>query len=258
MTEAFSLPDPARVDVLSALRADLARARLARGPVLPFGFPEMDGRLADRGLSAAGLHEVAPRTPELSDDAAASSFLAGIAARFASKPGFTILWAVSRFDLFAPGVEQVGLGPDKILYAEGRKDSDVLALAEDGLRDGSLACVIAEVKSADQTATRRLQLAASEGTTPMLLYRRHRTRDRCPLAQPSSALTRWLVGAAASSPLPHAGIGRARWHVELVRQRNGNPFTLELEACDDQGRLALPAASADRTAAQAGAAINAA
>jgi protein ImuA len=258
MTEAVSLSDRPRVDPLSALRAELAGARLARGPVLPFGVQEMDDRLADRGLSGAGLHEVAPRSIALSDDAAASAFLAGIAVRFASKPGFTVLWAVSRFDLFAPGIEQVGLGPDKVLYAEGRKDRDVLALAEDGLRDGSLACVIAEVKSADQTATRRLQLAASDGSTPMLLYRRHRTRDRCPLAQPSAAMTRWLIGCTPSTPLPHAGIGRARWHVALVRQRNGNPFTLELEACDDQGRLALPAAAADRAVAQDGAAINAA
>src|SRR3546814_5402140 len=66
------------------------------------------------------------------------------------------------------GLEQVGLGPDRILYAQGRKDSEVLALAEDGLRDGSLACVVAEVKSADQTATRRLQLMAADGRTPKI------------------------------------------------------------------------------------------
>ncbi|MFD2138231.1 ImuA family protein [Novosphingobium resinovorum] len=136
----------------------------------------------------------------------------------------TVLWALSRFDLYAPGLEQVGLGPGKVLYAQGRKDSEVLALAEDALRDGSLACVIAEVKAADQTATRRLQLAASDGQTPMLLYRRHRSRERSPLAQPSSAMTRWSIAAAPSTTLPHAGIGRGQWTIELVRQRGGNPF----------------------------------
>ena len=91
---------------------------------------------------------------------------------------------MTAFDLYAPGLEQVGLGPEKLLYAQGRKDVNVLAIAEDALRDGSLACVIAEVKSADMTATRRLQLAASDGQTPMLLYRRHRTRERCPPPPP--------------------------------------------------------------------------
>ena len=245
--------DRTRSDQITALRAELAQTRVSRGPALGFGIPEVDDRLADHGLDGAGLHEIAAATANLTDDAAATLFAAGIAARFAYVSGFTILWALSRFDLYAPGLEQVGLGPEKILYAQGRKDADVLALAEDGLRDGSLACVIAEVKAADQTATRRLQLAASDGRTPMLLYRRHRTRERCPLGQPSSAMTRWRIGCAPSAPLPHAGVGRARWSVELVRQRGGNPFSLELEACDDTGCLTLPCPSADRAVATGGA-----
>lgn len=216
---------------------------------MPFGLEEIDDRLADRGLDAAGLHEIAAATPSLSDDAAATLFAAGIAARCVDRPGLTVLWALTRFDLYAPGLEQVGLGPDRILYAQGRTNAEVLAMAEDALRDGSLACVVAEVKTADQTATRRLQLAASDGRTPMLLYRRHRARNRCPLEQLSSACTRWRIGCASSAPLPHAGVGRERWSVELVRQRNGHPFSFEVEACDDTGRLALSAAARDRAAA---------
>lgn len=246
------LPNPVdrtRSDDLTALRAAVSGARERRGPALPFGIAALDDRLADHGLDGAGLHEVAAATSNLTDDAAATLFAAGIAARFADAPGFTILWALTRFDLYAPGLEQVGLGPSKIVYAQGRKDADVLALAEDGLRDGSLACVVAEVKGADLTATRRLQLAASDGKTPILLYRRHRARERCPLAQPSSAMTRWRIGCAPSLALPYAGVGRARWAIELVRQRGGNPCSLELEACDDTGRLALPAAARDRATA---------
>ncbi|WP_037469210.1 ImuA family protein [Sphingobium herbicidovorans] len=243
---------------LAELLAELAQARSARGPVLPFGLSELDERLADGGLDGAALHEVAAACPTLSDDAAATLFIAGIAARFASRQDFTVFWAVTNFDLYAPGLQQVGLGPDKVLYAHGTSDSIVLAMAEDALRHGSLACVVAEVKSADQTATRRLQLAASDGRTPMLLYRRHRARDRCPLSGLSSAMTRWRIGCVPSAPLTHPGVGRARWSVELVRQRNGNPFSLELEACDDQGRLALPAAARHRAPAAAGVASQAA
>lgn len=245
---AFS-PDRTRSDQIAALRAELESARALRGPSLPFGIRALDDRLADNGLDGAGLHEVAAASARLNDDAAATLFVAGIAARFAAEAGFTVLWALTKFDLYAPGLEQAGLGPAKILYAQGGKDAEVLALAEDGLRDGSLACVIAEVKAADQTATRRLQLAASDGKTPILLYRRHRSRERCPLESPSSAMTRWRIGCAPSTPLPHAGIGRARWSIELVRQRNGNPFSLELEACDATGRVALPAAARHRAAA---------
>lgn len=252
------LIDRPRADKLTALRAELAHVQPPRGPILAFGIDAIDGKLADRGLDGAALHEIAAASATLSDDAAATLFAGGIAARFASRPGSTVLWALTQFDLYAPGLEQVGLGPDRILYAQARTNSEVLALAEDGVRDGSLACVVAEVKAADRTATRRLQLAAADGRTPMLLYRRHRSRDRCPLAEPSSAMTRWRVGCAPSARLPYPGVGRSRWLVELFRQRGGNPFSLELDACDDAGRLALPAAAPDRAIAPVGAASQAA
>jgi protein ImuA len=249
----FSIPLPAFLpapdDQLDALRAELACARRVRGPVLPFGVTMLDERLAAQGLDSAGLHEIAAASSKLGDDAAATIFAAGIAARFA-RPGFGVLWTLSRFDLYAPSLEQVGLGPAQIRYAQGQSDKDVLAIAQDTLRDGSLACVIAEVRSADMAATRQLQLAASAGKTPILLYRRHRARDHCPLTQNSSAMTRWRIGCLPSVALPHPRIGLSRWSVELVRQRGGNPFSLDLDACDDQGCLAHPALPADRGHAQ--------
>ena len=75
----------------------------------------------------------------------------------------------------------------------------------------------------------------------MLLLRRWARSSRDPLERPSAAMTRWRVGCAPSVPLPAPGVGRGCWSVELVRQRNGNPFSIVLEACDDTGRLALPA-----------------
>lgn len=248
----FSPPRP-RAEELALLRETIARVAAARRPVLPFGVGPLDHLLAGGGLDGAGLHEVAAASASWSDDAAATLFAAGIAARFAAAPGVSALWALTRFDLYAPGLEQAGLGPERILYAQAANDRELLAMCEDALRDGALACVVAEVKAADQTATRRLQLAASEGKTPMLLYRRYRRYGQCPLTDLSLACTRWRVGSLASAPLSMPGVGRGRWSVELVRQRGGPPLSLELEACDDQGRLALPAATRDRAVAAGGA-----
>jgi len=244
----FSQPRPS-AEELQALRETVARVASARGPALPFGVGPVDHLLAGGGLDGAGLHEVAAASASWNDDAAATLFVAGIAARFAAAPGVSALWALTRFDLYAPGLEQAGLGPERILYAQGKSDRELLAMCEVALRDGSLACVVAEVKAADQTATRRLQLAATEGKTPMLLYRRYRRYGQCPLTDLSLACTRWRVGSIASIPLSMPGVGRGRWSVELVRQRGGPPFSLELEACDDQGRLALPAATRNRATA---------
>jgi protein ImuA len=247
----FSKPRPS-AEELQTLRETVARVAAARGPVLPFGVGPLDHLLAGGGLDSAALHEVAAASASWSDDAAATLFAAGIAARFAG-PGLSVLWALTRFDLYAPGLEQAGLGSDRIFYAQGANDRELLAMCEDALRDGALACVVAEVKAADQTATRRLQLAATEGRTPMLLYRRYRRYGQCPLTDLSLACTRWRIGSLASTRLSMPGVGRGRWSVELVRQRGGPPFSLELEACDDQGRLALPAATRDRAVAAGGA-----
>jgi protein ImuA len=58
--------------------------------------------------------------------------------------------------------------------------------------------------------------------------------------QPTAAVTRWRVSALPSLPLPVPGIGRARWRLELIRCRGGESACFEVEACDAQGRLALP------------------
>lgn len=222
---------------------------LRRRPALPFGIGQVDACLAEGGLRLDGLHEVAGATADLADDAAATLFMAGIAARAWG----TVLWIVRRRDLFAPGLAQVGLSSERVLYAEARDDAEILALMEEGLRHRGLGAVIGEAKRVAMPATRRLQLAAEGGRTIALMLRRHGRPGADPLGAPSAAVTRWRIGCAPSAPLPMAGVGRARWQVELARQRGGETGKWQLEACDATGRCALPARLVDRPAAAGGA-----
>lgn len=252
--------DLARETRLERLRAEvraIACAGKDEAAVLPFGLAAFDARLAGGGLADSGLHEIAGASAGYSDDAAATLFVAGIAGRRAGPRG-TVLWVIAKRDLFAPGLAQGGLPPDRLLVAEAGHERDVLAVMEEGLRHGALAAVVGEVGRAGLTETRRLQLAAEEGGTMALMLRRWRRLATDPLAEPSSALTRWRIGSAPSAPLPVEGIGRARWRVELARQRGGPGFDFLLEAVDAQGRLALPAVPADRSVAADGSARRAA
>jgi protein ImuA len=239
---------------LAALREEVRRVErsgLTAGAAAPsclaFGIGEVDARLAGGGL-ACGLHEAAAATAAPNDEAAATLFLAALAARFAMARGTggQVLWALSRRDLFAPGLAQAGLTPDRLIYAECRNDDEVLAVIEEGVRHGSLAAVVGEIGRMAMPAARRLQLAAEEGGTAALLLRRWRRAGADPLAIPSAALTRWRIGSAPAAPLPHDGVGRARWRVALARQRGGPPHDWLLEAPDAEARLALPARSGDR------------
>ena len=228
-------------DRLAALRAEvraLESLGAARGgEVLPFGIRAVDSRLAGNGLATAALHEVAGDRPSLADDAAATLFVAAIVARRAG----TILWALARRDLFAPGLALAGLAPDRILYAECGSNEDVLAVMEEGLRYGGLAAVVGEVSRVAMASTRRLQLAAEESGTTGLMLKRRRRSDEDPLGAPSASATRWRIASAPSADLPVAGIGRPRWNVILARQRGGEPHQWIMEGPDEQGRLALSA-----------------
>jgi protein ImuA len=233
-------------ETLRAIEGDGHRRREA----LPFGIEALDGRLAAGGLRLDALHEIAPATASLADDACATLLMAGIAAR-AWGP---VLWVVRRRDLFAPGLYQAGLSPERVIYAEARDDAEVLALMEEGIRHRGLGAVLGETKRAAMASTRRLQLAAEGGRTITVLMKRHAREGGDPLAVPSAAVTRWRIAAAPSAPLPTRGIGRGRWHLSLARQRGGDPFDLIVEAVDETGRLALPAALVDRPRRQGGAA----
>jgi protein ImuA len=209
---------------------------------------DVDARIAGGGLAVQAMHEVAAASPEAADDAAATLFLAALAGRKSRGEAGReqVLWALARRDLFAPGLAQAGLTPDRLIYAECRDDAEVLAVMEEGLRHGGLAAVVGEVGRCAMAPARRLQLAAEEGGTMALMLRRWKKTARDPLAEPSPAVTRWRVGCAPSAPLPVAGLGRARWHVDLARQRGGEPATWILEAPDAEARLALFSPARDR------------
>ena len=215
-------------------------------PVLPFGFAELDRRLADGGLRLDALHEVSSLGSGWGDDAAAVLFVAGIAARTQGD----VLWVVRSRDLFAPGLYQAGLAPGRVVYAEARDDAELLALLEEGLRHRGLGAVVGEARRLPMAQARRLQLAAEGGGTVALLLRRPAPDGADPMAAPSAAVTRWRVAHAPSAPVPWDGLGRACWRVGCVRQRGGDPFELVVEGSDEAGRLALPAQLVDRPAAQ--------
>lgn len=231
----------------SALRAEIERieasARADRS-MLPFGLPVLDEHLPGGGLVLGALHEVAGGGNGAVDGAAPALFAAGIAARTRGQ----VLWCVNRPDLFAPALDQAGLPPDRVIYVEAGDEKTLLACFEEGLRHGGLGAVVGEVARLPMTASRRLQLAAeTSGTLGIALRRWRRQTEAVDFGQPTAAVTRWRVTPLPGTPLPVAGVGRPRWFIELVRCRAGESAEFELEACDETGRLALPADLAYRS-----------
>ena len=237
---------------VAELKERIRRLEGGGGPAraaLPFGVAAIDGRLPGGGLALGSLHEMAGGGVGVTDAAAAALFAAGIAARTGGK----VLWCLTRADLFAPALAQAGLPAARVIHAEAGDDNDLLACFEEGLRHGGLGAVVGEVARLPMTASRRLQLAAeSSGTIGLAIRRWRRPAEAAGFSQPTASVTRWRVSALPSSPLPVPGVGRARWRLDLVRCRGGEAAMFEVEACDGQGRIAVPAEMADRPFQEAG------
>lgn len=234
------------------LRAQIERIEgrsLRARSVLPFGVAEVDARLPGGGLVLGALHEVAGGGNGAVDGAAAALFVAGVAARTTGK----VLWCLTRPDLFAPALAQAGLCPDRVLYVEADDDSTVLACMEEALRHGGLGAVVGELARLSMTASRRLHLAAEgTGAIGVALRRWRRQTETVDFGQPTATVTRWRVSVLPSAPLPVPGVSRHRWLVELIRARAGESADFVLEACDETGRLAVPADLANRSGAADG------
>ncbi len=224
----------------------LERPAAHPGRPLAFGVRALDGCLPEGGLATGALHEVAGGGADGVPAAAATLFAAGILARLPR----TVLWCTPAADLFAPGLACAGLHPGRIIHAQAADNASVLAVMEEALRHPGLSAVVGELTRLEMTASRRLVLAAEKSGVMAVALRRRR-EGRAEEAGMTASATRWRITPLPSAPLPVRGIGRARWQVELTRCRGGEPRTWIMEACDAQGRLAVPAELADRQAAPA-------
>jgi protein ImuA len=201
--------------------------------LLPFGIQAIDAALLGGGLALGCVHEISEGGPRGEYAAIATLFAAGILARIDGP----VLWCLHSRDLFAPALAHVGLHPDRVIFCETWKDSEILPAMEEGLRHRGLAGVVGELNRLPMMPSRRLQLAAEGSGVTALVVRRSIATEQ----EPNAAHSRWRISAAPSDLSDVLEMGRARWLVELVRCRGAEPNSWILEACDAQGHLAVPA-----------------
>ena len=225
---------------IAALRKLIAAHRSDSGtqPALPFGTEAVDSALPSGGLALGALHEFSEEGPRGSYASNTVLFVAGILARLDGP----VLWCLHSRDLFAPALARVGLDPSRIVFCETWKDADILPAMEEGLRVSGLAGVVGELKKLPMTASRRLQLAAeTSGVTAFAI-----ARSEGGHGEANAAYSRWRIAPAPSRHCDDDALGRACWRVELLRCRGAAPHSWILEACDAEGRCALPANVPDR------------
>ena len=222
-----------RASRLAAMRAKIAAlesAGRAEAGVLPFGVPDIDGRLAGGGLALGRWHEVTGAGLEGETGAAPAAFAALAAAPLASQG--QAVWVLRRDDLWAPGLAGLGFPADRLIQVCARDEAEALSVMEDALATVGVSAVFGEVEAVDLTAGRRLQLACERhGCTGFVLKRRPYGGVARKEPAGSVAATRWRVASAPSAPVDgDLHLGAPRFDVTLERSRGGRPGAWILEA----------------------------
>ena len=206
--------------MLAEIDPSLAPHLAGQGRSVGLGAP-IDAALGG-GLLCGAVHELAPAAPI--HLAATSGFATALAALAGGTRG-QVLWVATDFAAgegggpYGPGLDLFGMASARLIVLRVQRVPDVLWAMEEALRCRALACVVAELTGngaeADLTATRRLVLAAREGSSLGLLI-----RHRATLA-PSTSATRWEIAANPSRPDAFGGLGCASFDLTLRKNRRG-------------------------------------
>lgn len=197
----------ARIGALEGLPTLAARAGQAAGAVAPLGLAALDDCLPWGGLPAGGLSEI--RAAHAAAPGAALGFAGYCLGRLAAgRPG-RLLWLTLSDHLHPPGLADLGVPVERLLLVRPARAAEVLWAAEEALRCGGVAGLLAEIGGADLTQARRLSLAArNSGVSGLLLNHGEN------LGPP---LMRWQVSPGPSEA--RVGVGPWRWRLTLARCR---------------------------------------
>jgi protein ImuA len=229
------------------LPPDPASAANGQGPArLLTGVAGFDGLFASSGMPCGTLHEAT--SAESRSGGALTGFAAAMLSCFAARRAGAVLWVTEpdggreTGSPNAEGLARFGLDPARVVLVRARCVEEMLWAVEEGVQAKGVCAVVAEMRGApralDLTASRRLLLRAEAGGATAFLLR------HAGGAAPTAAVTRFRIAARPSGGregLRLAPLGRPGWRVELQRNRDGRPGTVELEWDHAMRSFAAPA-----------------
>ena len=137
---------------------------------VPTGFHALDARLPGGGWPLATLIELLVPAAGVGEIRLLLPALRRLTTVEDAEPRW-VVWLAPPHLPYAPALADAGLDPARMLVVRPRAGSDRLWAMEQALRSGACAAVLGWTGIADDTALRRLKLAAEEGRTPAFLLR---------------------------------------------------------------------------------------
>jgi cell division inhibitor SulA/protein ImuA len=147
----------------------------ARGTnVMPSGRARLDAELPDGGWPLGTLIEFLLPEPGVGELSLLLPALQVLAAEPAAQGRHWFAWIAPPLDPYPPALAQGGIPPERMLLVGAAALRDRLWSAEQALRSGSCAAVLAWIDRVDDRWLRRLKLAAESGAALVVLFRARR------------------------------------------------------------------------------------
>lgn len=214
-----------KANVFSRLQTDILRLQGYKpysGEAKGLGLGPIEKAFPNATFPLGAVHEFLPAEAE--DAAAMGGFVSGLLASLMGSNG-TMLWISSSRILFPPALQSFGIAPDRVIFADLKKEKEVKWVMEEALKCGALAAVVGEMPAIDFTFSRRLQLAVEQSKVTGFVL-----RPPCLKLNPTACVSRWKISSLASEPIDELpGVGFPKWRVELLRVRNGKPGIWEVK-----------------------------
>ena len=209
--------------------------------------PELTPQFTSDLLTQSAMHEV---TPKSYGDPASLSFLM-LALKMQTKQAdkqAPILWCTTQYQsheigsLFAPGLIEFDIDPNRIIFVRAKNDTELLWVLEEALRSKSFQSIVGHIQDLSFTQTRRLSLATQSGATPLFLHRPHHCHGS------SAAHSRWQIESQPShkNPFDERAPGARQLRANLIKSRSGQTGSWSLEYETSSYPLLMVPAPANR------------
>jgi protein ImuA len=168
-------------------------------------------------FTKGAVHELISNSSEQAS--CTSGFISVLLGKLIQQSGYC-LWIshTPRRSVFPNALKKFGIDPEKILFVDAARAKDALWAIEEALKCDALTAVVGEITELSFNDSRRLQLAVEKSQVTGFIHRfRPKTEN------PVACVSRWKISPVASSITDNTGVGFSRWHVELLKVRNGKP-----------------------------------
>lgn len=223
-----------KTDIISRLRQDILHMEGYKAPssneTCSFGLGLIESVFPHKVFPTAAIHDFL--CGKDNQASACCGFLSGILKQLMINGGVTI-WIGRNRSVFPPALKYFGIDPGHVIFIDLEWEKDILWVFEESLKSPGVAAVIGEIGNITFSQSRRLQLAVETSRVTGFILRNDNET-----ISPTASTARWRI-----KPLPSVledgmpGVGFPRWHVELLKVKNGNPGAWNVEWSGNEFRI---------------------